>query len=77
MNKKYLLASVFLGIGAIALTFLINNTAAQSENGAKSGIQYPVAELENCADERACGAYCDKSSNNEACLNFAEKHGLR
>ncbi len=76
MNKKYLLASIFLSISAIALAFLINNAIAQSENGTKSGIQYPVKELGNCVDERACRTYCDKSSNNEVCLDFAEKHGL-
>ncbi len=75
-NKKYLLASVFLGIGAIALAFLINNTTAQSGSETKANIQYPAAELGNCASEQACKTYCDKPSNSEACLNFAEKHGL-
>ncbi len=76
MNKKYLLISIFLSIGVITLAFLVNNVTAQSENEAKASVQYPAKELGNCANEQACKAYCDKSSNNEACLNFAEKHGL-
>lgn len=39
-------------------------------------VQYPVSELGNCASKQTCEAYCDSSSNMEACINFAEKNNL-
>lgn len=39
-------------------------------------IQFPVAELGNCADRDACRVYCDKSENIDACQAFAKKFGL-
>ncbi len=70
MNKKYFFTPIFLSASIIVLALAINYAAAQSE------IQYPVKELGNCANETACGTYCDKPSNTESCLNFAEQHGL-
>ncbi len=70
MNKKYLLASIFLSAGMIILALAINYASAQS------GVEYPIKELDNCANETACATYCDKPSNIEACLNFAKQHSL-
>ncbi len=70
MNKKYFFTSIFISSGVIILTLAINYAAAQAE------IKYPVKELGNCASETACKNYCDKSSNTEVCLNYAEKTGL-
>lgn len=39
-------------------------------------ITYPVAELENCADQSACKTYCDDLSHKDACSSFAEKYGF-
>ncbi len=70
MNKKYFFTSIFLSGGMIVLALAINYAGAQSE------IVYPIEELGNCANETACGTYCDKSSNIEACLNFAKQNNL-
>ncbi len=39
-------------------------------------INFPIPELGNCADQNACRAYCDITANQQACLNFAQAHGL-
>lgn len=41
-----------------------------------SKLTYPIPELGNCLNRTACEAYCDKSENMEACLDFAETHDL-
>ncbi len=39
-------------------------------------IEYPIAELEGCADRLACKAYCNELSHQAACAAFAKKYGL-
>ncbi len=39
-------------------------------------ITFPIPELGNCADQNACKAYCDITANQQACLSFAQAHGL-
>lgn len=39
-------------------------------------IEFPIAELGNCADKVACKTYCDKPTNVQACDAFAANHGL-
>lgn len=39
-------------------------------------IQFPIAELGNCASEEACAAYCDDSAHLDECVSFAEEHNL-
>ncbi|MBI2888344.1 MAG: hypothetical protein HYY10_00280 [Candidatus Liptonbacteria bacterium] len=41
-----------------------------------SGITFPVPELGNCGSKGECKKYCESPSNVEACVAFAEKHGL-
>ncbi len=65
MNKKYIFASVILGLGIITLAKAVG-----------SDVQYPVKELGNCVSGTACKNYCDKPANTEACLGYAEKTGL-
>ena len=43
---------------------------------AKASIVYPVAKLSGCKNEAACKSYCDDPDNIEACVAFAEEHGL-
>ncbi|OGF87137.1 hypothetical protein A3B19_01775 [Candidatus Giovannonibacteria bacterium RIFCSPLOWO2_01_FULL_46_32] len=66
MNKKYFFALALALFGAVSIGVIVF----------AADIQYPVSELGNCANEQACKNYCDKPSNNDACLNFAEKNGL-
>jgi hypothetical protein len=42
----------------------------------KNNIQYPIAELRNCQNEKDCRIYCDKPENVTACLDFAQKNNL-
>lgn len=39
-------------------------------------IRFPIPELDNCANEQECRAYCDDRANIKACVAFAQKHGL-
>ena len=41
-----------------------------------SDITYPIVELGNCADQQACGAFCDDLANKDACVEFGRKHGI-
>ena len=42
----------------------------------KDDIVFPVAELEECANEQQCREYCDDSANIDQCLAFAEQYNL-
>ncbi|MDP3244930.1 MAG: hypothetical protein Q8M83_04725 [bacterium] len=64
--KKYFFVLTFLAFFSVSVAVL----AADAE------IEYPVKELGNCANKAACQAFCDKSSNMEACLGFAERHNM-
>lgn len=59
----------------LIIAVLIAGTMASSVS-AQTGISYPVAELGNCTDKVACKVYCDKQTNIDACLAFAEKNNL-
>ncbi|MDP3727444.1 MAG: hypothetical protein Q8R35_02270 [bacterium] len=41
-----------------------------------AGIEFPIVELDGCADQEACKAFCDDLANKDACLAFARAHGL-
>lgn len=75
MKTKYLISFVAITLAVFGVVILVNNVFGQGDID-DSGIQYPVAELGNCADKAACGVYCDKPENTEACVNFAEKNNL-
>jgi hypothetical protein len=80
MKSKYFLSIGILSFGLIVSAFIaVNGASAQTgpaNGGATPSIQYPVAELGNCANETACRSYCDDAANSAACLSFAEKHNL-
>jgi hypothetical protein len=69
---------IFITALIIAGSFLlVHQTLAQNpETAGAASIQYPVKELGNCADKKACKAYCDKSEHMEACFDFAGKNNL-
>ena len=64
-KNKFILLSIFLFSAAFVAS------AASPKN-----INFPVAELNNCASESACKSYCDKPENIIACVAFGEKNGL-
>src|SRR3989344_9645420 len=39
-------------------------------------ITYPIRELDNCASQQECKAYCDTESNYSKCSDFAQKNNL-
>lgn len=81
MKTKYFLSIGILSFGLIISAFFaINGASAQTPiapavNPA-ANIQYPIAELGNCASESSCRTYCDDAANSAACISFAEKNNL-
>ena len=51
------------------------DSAKQSQDTLR-GITFPIPELGNCASKDACHAYCDDTVNIDACVSFAQLHGL-
>jgi len=78
MKQRYLLSACLLGISIlIGASLVADKVSAQTTAaGSAANIQYPVAELGNCADETACRTYCDDAAHLDACLAFAERHQL-
>lgn len=73
MNIKILLNKKF----AVALSLL----AAFAFSGALYAasifdIEYPIAELGNCADGPSCKAYCNIVDNQQACEDFAAEYNI-
>lgn len=42
----------------------------------KYEISFPIKDLGNCQNINECKAYCNEAKNQDACLNFAKKHGF-
>ncbi len=77
MKTKYLISFIIISaIAIIGSVGLFNKVALAQETAGAANLQYPVKELGNCQDAASCKTYCDKSDNNTACLNFAEKNNL-
>ena len=76
MKTKYFLSFIILVFSAGISVILISSTLAQTKTAAAPNIQYPVKELNNCPNEAACRAFCDKPENTKVCLDFAEKNNL-
>lgn len=63
-SKAFILSSI---AAVFAVAFFV---------AAASDIVFPIPELGNCRDRSACAEYCDDFANKDACLAFAEAHGL-
>ena len=46
------------------------------EHIAPEDLEYPIAELGNCANVEACRAYCDEQEHQSACIVFGEREGM-
>ncbi len=66
-NQKTLIIPFLLSI-AFGLMF-----SASAQTGK---IIYPVTELDGCANQQECKAYCSVASNYSKCAAFAQKNGL-
>ncbi|MDE2020181.1 MAG: hypothetical protein KGJ13_07600 [Patescibacteria group bacterium] len=71
-----------LGLGIMAAAFMAagfswaaSATAADSGN-ASPAVTFPIAELGNCSDQASCHAYCNDPANMDACISYAQSHGL-
>ncbi len=66
--KKLLFAS---GIAAGIFGFSLLASASSPFD-----ITFPIPELGNCQDEVECRTFCDSFANKDACIGFAQQHGL-
>ncbi len=70
--------ALFIASGAIGTAFALEgSTDAQTQSSSSiSGITFPVPELGNCGSKEACHTYCDDTAHMDACVSFAQGHGL-
>ncbi len=68
LSKRWLIAAPAI----IAALLIAGSASALSV----FDIEFPIAELGNCADKTACKAYCADPENQTACLEFANKFGI-
>lgn len=64
---------------SVAVSFVIiaqAQTEPTDDEIAAKGIAFPIAELGNCGSKSECHDYCNKPANIEACVQFAQAHGL-
>ncbi len=54
----------------------VNNPSTGVSNSALASITYPVPQLGNCSSQSDCLAYCNDASHMQACIRFAQNHGL-
>ena len=74
----YFLPLLILG-ASIAISFVIIAQAQAEPTDAEiaaKGITFPIPELGNCGSKSECRSYCDQPGNMEACIKFAQSHGL-
>ncbi|MCX6753493.1 MAG: hypothetical protein NTV03_00310, partial [Candidatus Nomurabacteria bacterium] len=71
-----LISGGIIGLAHAQTTTSTDQTEPLQQQKNLSNIEYPIAELGNCADQASCKTYCDKSENVGACLSFAEKKNL-
>lgn len=73
-----ILSNNLLAVVILALAILISAALFAGSVGAASvfDIEFPVAELGNCADKAACKTYCAEPTNESVCQAFAAKYDL-
>jgi hypothetical protein len=76
MRALVILIGVFLTGVFIAPAFA-QEASESAENAKKFNITFPVAELGNCTSVEDCKAYCNEVANQQVCMEFAKKKGLK
>lgn len=72
-----LIAAAIFVLGALpVLAQEVEEEVEHIATEAEKSIAFPVAELGNCENKQACKEYCNSPDNIEACVAFAESHGL-
>src|SRR3989344_6043017 len=74
MIRSATAAGVFGTLLAASIAFA--QSEPPSTSSGQATIIFPIAELGDCNSKEECKTYCDDSTNAEACLSFAETHGL-
>jgi hypothetical protein len=69
-----ILLSRSLPVAVAIFVFAVSLAAAQTPS--IFDIEFPIAELGNCADKTTCKAYCNEPANENACDAFARKFGI-
>lgn len=67
MNKFIIIAFILFFAFIVGTNILAKNI---------DDVQYPIAELGNCENQKECELYCEKPENMLSCVNFAEKNGF-
>src|SRR3989338_6186076 len=75
MSTKILLSKNIISSLVLAGSFMISAVIIVHANS-PFDIEFPIPELNNCANKNECKAYCDNPENEVACHAFAAKHGL-
>ncbi len=70
LKNNSILVSTFILSVAMLVSFYLVVSAAFEE------IEYPIAGLGGCENEKECRVFCDEPKNMEACVAFAKKHKL-
>jgi hypothetical protein len=73
--KTHLNKNFTKSIAILAFGFFVSFTVV-AYGQLNDNINYPVAELGNCASKEECKAFCDKQENILECVVFAEQQGL-
>ncbi len=79
-SLKYLLPLLIIGASLIVSYAIVVQAQTSSDEVAAEaeakGITFPIPELGDCGSKNECRDYCNNSGNMEACIKFAEGHGL-
>lgn len=73
-NKNNLPTLFFILPAILFFSFFINSSFVLALE--PQDITYPILELNNCTDKKACKTFCDNPDNMIVCVNFAEKYNL-
>ncbi len=67
-----------LGSDVLGVTTMSAQEKQLMESKAKQyNISFPIADLGNCAGPQECRDFCEQSSNQQACMDFAKKKGFQ
>ncbi|MBI2594875.1 MAG: hypothetical protein HYW38_01280, partial [Candidatus Colwellbacteria bacterium] len=78
LNFRYLTPLFIIGVSLVISYAIIAQAQTEPTDTeiAAKGITFPISELGNCGSKSECRDYCNQSGNMEACIKFAQTHGL-
>jgi|GEM_PF-4827073 hypothetical protein len=79
-NKTYLKLVILAAVLAVGFfaghQVLAQTTATTTTTTSTTQITFPIPDLGNCANAKACRTFCEKLENADACATFGKAHGL-